>query len=162
MRRADREITSIEEKLIIISECKVCRIGISINDQPYVIPLNFGYDYKNNQLILYFHSAKEGKKIDILSQNNKSCFEVDCDHKLIEGKVACDYGFAFTSVIGFGKIEFIEDRDEKVYALNMLMKHQTDCDTEYEYEDKRLNAIAVYKLIVEEFTGKHKAIPPKM
>jgi nitroimidazol reductase NimA-like FMN-containing flavoprotein (pyridoxamine 5'-phosphate oxidase superfamily) len=161
MRRSDREITPIEEKLKILSKCKVCRIGISLNDQPYVIPLNFGYDYKNNQLTLYFHSAKTGKKIDILSQNNKSCFEVDCDHILIEGETACDYGFSFTSVIGFGKIEFIENREEKVYALNALMKHQTDRDTEYEYEDARLNAVAVYKLTVEEFTGKHKMVPQR-
>ncbi|MDR0754350.1 MAG: pyridoxamine 5'-phosphate oxidase family protein, partial [Prevotellaceae bacterium] len=88
MRRKDKEITNIEDKINIIDQCKVCRLGLSENNKPYIIPLNYGYSFENNMLTLFFHSAKEGKKIDIIIKNNSACFEIDCDNKLIEGEKA--------------------------------------------------------------------------
>ena len=155
MRRKEREITGTHEKLAIIEKCAVCRIGLADNDQPYVIPLNFGYTFVDNKLTLFFHSAHDGRKIDILQKNRKVCFEIDCDHKLLEGVRACDCSFSFSSVIGFGTIEFISAREEKIFALNMLMKHQTGTDTQHSYGEKELNAVAVYRMDVTEFTGKH-------
>jgi nitroimidazol reductase NimA-like FMN-containing flavoprotein (pyridoxamine 5'-phosphate oxidase superfamily) len=156
LRRKDREITSINELLTIIDQCKVCRLGLSENDQPYIIPLNFGYVFANNALTLFFHSAHEGKKIDILKKNNRACFEIDCDHRLLEADTACGHSFAFTSVIGFGTIEFLTGVQEKTFALNALMKHQTGRDMQYSYGDKELDAVCVYRMSVAEFTGKKK------
>ncbi len=85
MRRKDREITGIDEKLEIIAKCKVCRIGLSENNYPYIVPINYGYSFNDRKLALYFHCAPEGKKIDIIKKNNNACFEIDCDTKLIEG-----------------------------------------------------------------------------
>ena len=84
MRRKDKEIIDVNEKINVIKKCKVCRIGLSENNIPYIIPLNFGYKYENNLLTLYFHSALEGKKLDIIKNNNNACFEIDCDNKLRE------------------------------------------------------------------------------
>jgi uncharacterized protein len=85
MRRKDREITGIDEKLDIISKSKVCRIGLSENNCPYIVPLNYGFSFDDGKLSLYFHCAAEGKKTDIIKKNNNACFEIDCDTKLIEG-----------------------------------------------------------------------------
>jgi nitroimidazol reductase NimA-like FMN-containing flavoprotein (pyridoxamine 5'-phosphate oxidase superfamily) len=82
MRRKDKEIADINEKMSIIEECKFCRLGLSENNYPYVIPINYGYTYENETLTLYFHGAIEGKKIDIIQKNNNACFEIDCDTKL--------------------------------------------------------------------------------
>lgn len=160
MRRTDREITATEEILAIIDRCKVCRLGLVDADQPYVVPLNYGYSHNGGALTLYFHSAREGRKIDIISRNNKACFEIDCDHRLVEGERACDYGFIYSSVIGFGTVEFIENNDEKIIALNYLMKHQTGMDIHHDFGDM-LARVAVYKLSVSEFTGKRKPLPDK-
>ena len=156
MRRADREITDINEKVDLIKKCKVCRIGLSENNMPYIIPLNYGYNFDNNILTLFFHSATEGKKFDIIKSNNNACFEIDCDTRLIEAETACDYGYAFRSIIGFGKIMILEDADEKINGLNQIMKHQTEVETAYDFTHNDFKNVCVYKMVVKEFTGKQK------
>ena len=161
MRRKDREIIDNNEKINIIKKCKVCRIGLSENNMPYVIPLNYGYNFENDILTLFFHSAKKGKKMDIIKNNNNACFEIDCDTKLIEAENACGYGYAFKSIIGFGKIFLLENVDEKIDGLNKIMKHQTEKETNFDFSTDEVNNVCVYKMIVEKFTGKQKENPQK-
>jgi nitroimidazol reductase NimA-like FMN-containing flavoprotein (pyridoxamine 5'-phosphate oxidase superfamily) len=158
MRRSERQIINTGEIIALIDQSKVCRLGLSDGNLPYVVPLNFGYTFQDNTLTLFFHSAHEGKKIDILKNNPRACFEIDTRHELIEAATACGYGFAFASVIGFGSVEFITDTTEKICALNALMKHQTGKDIQHSYGEAELNAVCVYKLKVEEFTGKERTV----
>jgi nitroimidazol reductase NimA-like FMN-containing flavoprotein (pyridoxamine 5'-phosphate oxidase superfamily) len=158
MRRKDREITGIDEKLEIIEKCKVCRIGLSENNYPYIVPLNYGFSYDNGKLSLYFHCAQEGKKIDIIKKNNNACFEIECDTKLIEGIKACDYSYEFRSIIGIGKIVFLDSKEEKINGLNYLMKQQTGKDIKHDYNEIELSNIVVIKMLVDEFTGKQKVL----
>jgi len=159
MRRQDREITDNGEKINIIKKCKVCRVGLSDNNVPYIVPLNYGYTFENETLLLFFHSALEGKKLDILKNNNTACFEVDCDTALVEGEAACNYGYAFKSVIGFGKISILENHDEKIFGLNIIMKHQTDKETVFEFTQEQVQRVCVYTMVVESFTGKQRLLP---
>jgi len=156
MRRQEKEITDINEKMNVIKKSKVCRIGLSENNVPYIIPLNYGYNFENDVLTLFFHSAMEGKKLDIIKNNNNACFEIDCDTKLIEAEKACNYGYTFKSIIGFGKITILENSDEKTSGLNRIMKHQTEKETVYDFSQEQLKNVCVYKMIVEIFTGKQK------
>src|SRR5215510_10987193 len=123
MRRKDREIMDINEKMAIIGKCKVCRLGLSENNYPYIIPLNYGFTFENEKLTLFFHGAKEGKKIEIIKNNNNACFEIDCDGKLIERDKPSNYSYEYKSIIGFGKLYFLETNEEKINGLNNLMKH---------------------------------------
>ncbi|MCL1992264.1 MAG: pyridoxamine 5'-phosphate oxidase family protein [Spirochaetes bacterium] len=159
MRRKDKEIADMGEIIEIVRECKVCRLALSDNDRPYVIPLNYGFTFENNQLTLFFHSAPEGKKNEIMKANPLACFEVDCAGSLIEADDPCKYSYAFKSAIGFGKIVFVESPGEKARALNEIMKHQTGKDTLYNYPPESLEKLAVYKMLVEELTGKQKRLP---
>ena len=159
MRRQDREITDVNEKINIIKKCKICRIGLSENNMPYIIPLNYGYSFENNTLTLFFHSALEGKKIDIINNNNNACFEINCDTKLIEAEKACNHGYAFRSIIGFGKIIILENEEQKINGLNQIMKHQTEKETVYDFTPNDLKNVCVYKMVVEEFTGKQREFP---
>jgi nitroimidazol reductase NimA-like FMN-containing flavoprotein (pyridoxamine 5'-phosphate oxidase superfamily) len=161
MRRQDREITDINEKINVIKKCKICRIGLSENNMPYIIPLNYGYSFENDTLTLFFHSALEGKKFDIIKNNHNACFEIDCDTKLIEAEKACNYGYAFRSIIGFGKIMILEDAEQKIFGLNQIMKHQTEKETVYNFSHIELKNVCVYKMVVEEFTGKQKEFPQR-
>jgi nitroimidazol reductase NimA-like FMN-containing flavoprotein (pyridoxamine 5'-phosphate oxidase superfamily) len=154
MRRKDKEIIDINEKINVIKKCKVCRIGLSENNVPYVIPLNYGYNFDNDILTLFFHGAREGKKLDIIKNNNNACFEIDCDTRLIEAEKACNYGYAFRSIIGFRKIIILEDLDEKVDGLNKIMRHQTKKEIVYDFTHDEIKNVCVYKMIVENFTGK--------
>ena len=159
MRRKDKEIINIEDKISIINQCKVCRLGLSENNQPYVVPLNYGFSFEKGMLNLFFHGAKEGKKADIIKNNNRACFEIDCGHTLIEGDKACKYSYAFKSVIGFGEIIILEDSKEKNNGLNKIMKHQTEKEVEYNFTEEELQNVMVYKMEVKEFTGKQKEFP---
>jgi len=158
MRRHDKEITDIDEKINVINKCKVCRIGLSENDMPYIVPLNYGYSFEDNILTLFFHSAAEGKKLDIIRNNNNACFEIDCDTALIEAEKACNYGYAFKSIVGFGKIIIITGNTrEKIDGLNRIMNHQTGSKTVYDFTDDEVKNVCVYKMVVEEFAGKKKS-----
>jgi nitroimidazol reductase NimA-like FMN-containing flavoprotein (pyridoxamine 5'-phosphate oxidase superfamily) len=159
MRRKDREITGIAEKLEVIAACKVCRIALSDKGRPYIVPLNYGYSFEEGRLTLYFHSAREGRKMDILGENNHACFEADCGGELIEGENSCAYGYAYKSVVGFGTIVILETVAEKIDGLNKLMRHQTGQDRAFEFEPEQLDRVAVYRLSVEEFTGKERRAP---
>jgi nitroimidazol reductase NimA-like FMN-containing flavoprotein (pyridoxamine 5'-phosphate oxidase superfamily) len=158
LRRKDREIADINDKIAIIEECKFCRLGLCENDSPYVVPLNYGYTYENERLTLFFHGALEGKKIDIIKKNNNACFEIDCDTKLIDGEKSCNYSYEFKSVIGFGKIIFLETNDEKSTGLRCLMKHQTGREIGHNFSEDELKNVCVFKMLVEEFTGKQKVL----
>ena len=156
MRRKEREITDINEKMSVIAKSKICRLGLSDNNYPYVIPLNYGYSYENEKLTLFFHSAKEGKKTTIIQNNNNACFEVDCETRLIEGEKPCNCSYEFKSVIGFWKVFYLETNDEKRKGLNYLMKHQTEREIKYNFTENELNNVDVYKMVVETFTGKQR------
>lgn len=114
---------------------------------------NFGYVYEDNQLVLFFHSAKEGRKINAFKENADICFEMDCDHKLITGEEACRFSFSFRSIVGNGRVVFIDDPEEKKHALSALMKHQTGRD--FAFDDRMADSVCVFKIIANEFTGKY-------
>jgi len=148
MRRKDKEITDIKSIEEIISKAKVCRVALSFDDAPYVVPVCFGYRAET----IYFHSAREGKKIDIITKNNSVCFEFDIDHELVESEKACNWGMKFRSVIGFGKASFIENREEKQEALDMIMQHYTD--KTFLFPEENVNSIVVVKIDIEQISGK--------
>ena len=161
MRRKDREMTDIDEIINVVKKCKVCRLALSENDFPYIVPLNYGYSFENNTLTFFFHSALEGKKMDIIKNNNNACFQLDCDNALVEADIACKHGYAFKSVVGFGKIIFLESETEKNEALNLIMKHQTGKDTVYNFTSAETKNICVYKMLVETFSGKQRNLPER-
>ncbi len=152
MRRKDRQIDRIEDILKIVDKCKVCRIAMIDHKRPYIVPLNFGYSYKNGGLQLYFHSATEGRKLEVMKKNPCVCFEMDCCHEVVLNKVACKNGYLYESVIGEGNIIFIKDNLEKSEALNYIMKNQVK--SQFKFEEKHLQAVEVYKLVVESISGK--------
>lgn len=118
----------------------------------YIVPMNFGYTYEGDQLSLFFHSAKEGRKIDALRANANVCFEMDCGHQLLEAKMPCGYGYAFKSIIGQGKACFIESTGEKEIALKALMRQQ--CGREFVFNESMMQSVVVFKITVECFSGK--------
>jgi len=148
MRRKEKEITDLKSIEEIITRSKVCCLGLSLNDIPYVVPLSFGYKNKT----IYFHSAKQGKKIEILKKNNIVCFEFDIDHELVEAEKGCNWGMKFRSVIGFGKAYFIENMEEKQKALDIIMQNYTD--KAFEFPEKRLNNTLLGKIEIDQISGK--------
>ena len=155
MRRKDREITDIRTILELVSECKVCRLAMTDDGVPYIVPLNYGYEYADGALTFYFHSAEEGRKLEILKKHPLACVELDGRGGLVEAPNPCSYGYTFASVIGTGRVEFIEDTEEKIYALNRIMKQQPGM--EFPFTAAMAEAVCMYKLTTSDFTCKIRA-----
>ncbi len=158
MRRKDREVTEINEIEKIFYQCKTCHVAMVDNGAPYVVPLSYGFKMlDNNTLELYFHSALEGRKLDILRKNNKVCFEVAYEGEPVFADTPCNSGYYFASVIGNGEVVFIDDIDEKCEALSIMFKHQSG--KEIVFTAGQTENICVYKIISSDFTGKRKPKP---
>lgn len=153
MRRTDREIADPGQIEAIIKDCRVCRLGLTDGDQPYVVPLNFGYCRRGDGYVFYFHCASEGKKLDLLRKNPRVCLELDRGHALEEGgDHACAYSYRFQSVIARGTAALVEDVEEKKVALSALMRQQTG--REFTFTDEETRTVTVGRIDVAELTAK--------
>ncbi len=151
MRRKERELTEKADIEEIISRAKVCRIAMVDNGEPYIVPLCFGY--KNNAL--YFHSAREGRKIDILEKNSRVCFELDVDVEVVKGKDPCKWAMRYKSVVGWGAAVLVSDPDQKREALDIIMAHYAgQGEGGFSYPDSIIEKTAVIRVNVGSMSGK--------
>ena len=152
MRKKDREITDKTVLEQLLRRTKVCRLGLFDGDWPYVVPVSFAYD--NGQL--YFHSAPKGRKMDILRDHPRVCFEVETEVEVVTGVRPCDYTVKYKSVIGVGRAVLLTDPEEKLAALRILMHRHGGPDEGF--REDVLPVTAVVRIDIESMTG--KANPP--
>lgn len=148
MRRKEKELTDKKDIEDIIKRASVCRIGLSMDGEPYVFPVNYGYQNGN----LYFHSAQQGQKIDMIKKNPRVCFQMDTDTEIIPADIACDWSIKYRSVIGFGKAEFLKSPEQKRLALKTIMSHYSSQD--FTFDDESLDSVCVICIHIEKMTGK--------
>jgi len=149
MRRKDKEIHQPELINTIIASARVCRLGLCRDNQPYIIPVSFGYD----GVAIYFHTASEGQKIDYLAANNRACFEFEHEVAIIPHESeACKWTFSFYSVIGFGNVEEICAARDKVRALHLIMRQYSD--QKWNFDEQQLANTRLWRISIEQITGK--------
>ena len=146
MRRKDREISDLGEIESIIQRADICRLAFCDRGKPYVVPLCFGY----RQGALYFHSAREGRKLDMIRNNRLVCFEMDIDQELIRSIDRCS--MRYRSVIGSGLARIVEERDDMAEALDLIMRHYRQ--ETFIYSKETLESTVIIKVEIEELTGK--------
>jgi len=150
MRRKEKEITDIREIDAIIQKAEVCRLGLAVDNTPYIVPVFFGYE--NN--CLYIHCAKEGRKLDMIRQNNNVCFEMEGDTEITNrDKPACQWSSAYRSVIGWGRAFILENDQEKKQALDVIMRHYSN-QAAFEYKKKAVKEVAIIKIVIGHMKGK--------
>lgn len=149
MRRSDKEITDLETIHAIVRGCEVCRLGLAVDGEPYVVPISFGFNGES----VFFHTAKHGRKIDMIEANPRVCVQFERNVELVtDDEDACAWTFHFESVIGYGSVtELVDDRD-KVIGLNRIMKHYSDRD--WVIEGPHLTSTRVWKVDLDVLTGK--------
>ena len=160
MTRRERQVTDINEIIKILDNSKVLHLGLVDGDEPYVVPMNYGYTYENEKLTIWLHCARQGKKLDIMKVNPKVFFEMEYGITPFEGEVACKYGITYSSLMGRGVATIIEDVETKKIALSSLMKTQTGKD--FDFDDRMAEVVGVVKIDVLEFTAKHRPLPKEM
>lgn len=157
MRRKDRQITEIEAIRAILDKAKVLHLAMIDGARPYVVPMNYGYALADGRLTLYLHGAKEGRKLDVLQQNDRVAFVLETDVSLVSGgDLPCKYGAAYASVMGEGRATILTDPVEKTDALTMLMKTQTGRN--FYITEAMTDTVAVLRIDVEAFTAKARQI----
>ena len=151
------EVTDINEIKEILDKSMIVHIGMVDGDEPYVVPMNYGYTLQDGVLCLYLHGATVGRKIDIMKKNPKVFFEMECDITPFGGKVACQYGTTYSSVMGLGTAEILEDVNEKRDGMTKLMKTQTGMD--FAFDERMVSIVNVIKITCTEFTAKKRPMP---
>lgn len=146
-------ITVEERELMndMITKSKVCYMSMIDTDGfPYVLPLNFGFEND----VLYFHSAPEGSSISALEKNPNVCILFCSDPALVyqHEEVACSYRMRGSSVMCRGKVVFVEDIDEKIKALNVIMKQYTN--KKFSYSEPAVKNVKVWKVEIDSITTK--------
>jgi nitroimidazol reductase NimA-like FMN-containing flavoprotein (pyridoxamine 5'-phosphate oxidase superfamily) len=151
MRKSEKEIRERKAVDAVIRESRVCRLGMVDGDRPYVVPLCFGYDGE----YVVFHSAREGRKMDLIRRNSRVCLEFDVVDRVVEADEACGWGIRYRSVIAGGRAEILEDPGQKRAALAVLMEQYAGRGGSHEFPDKILKHTAVIRVTLENVSGKH-------
>jgi hypothetical protein len=158
----DRAIEDTAEIAKIMKNAQVGRLGLSMNEQPYVVPVNFAFDHER----IYFHCADTGMKLDFLRNNTRVCFEVDENLGTVPGATPCLFGTAYRSVIAFGVARILSDSEEKAMATRLVTMKYAGKETADEitsemteaYRSSRGSNLVVVEIKVDSITGKHREI----
>ena len=160
MTKRELQITDLKEIQHILDTAKVLHLGLAVDNEPYIVPMNYGYTMDGEKLTVYMHSAVRGKKLDMIRANPKVFFEVECDLLPFDGRVPCQYGLSYSSLMGRGEARIIEDVEEKKEAMSILMKTQTGKD--FSFEDRLVSIVSVIRIDVAEYTAKHRPVPENL
>ena len=160
MTKRELQVTDLNEIKAILDSAKVLHLGMAVDNEPYVVPMNYGYEMDGEKLTLYLHSAVRGKKLDMMQANSRVFFEMDCDRMPFEGEKPCQYGLAYSSLMGRGEAVLVEDVEEKMHAMTVLMKAQTGKD--FSFNERLVSIVAVVRIDVSEYTAKHRPIPENL
>ena len=160
MTKREFKITDEAQIRGILDTAKVLRLGLAVDNEPHIIPLNYGYSMEEGKLTFYLHSAVKGSKLELMGKNPNVCFELDCDYRPFEGVLPCQYGLGYSAVSGRGRVTIVEDVGEKMEAMRSLMKTQTGKD--FTFNERLVSIVSVIRLDVSEFTAKHRPIPENL
>ena len=149
MRRSDKEITDLDTIHGIVRGCEVCRLGLAVDGEPYVVPISFGFDGE----AVYFHTAKNGRKIDMMTANPRACVQFERNVELVtDDDDACAWTFSYESVIGFGSVtELVRDED-KIHGLNRIMQHYSGRN--WSFPEQPMSSTRVWRVDLDILTGK--------
>jgi uncharacterized protein len=151
MRQAKREIIGLEALEAVIKQARICRLALYDVDFPYIVPMNFGY----TRGYLYFHCAREGKKLDLIRRNNRVGFEMEAVAELLpHPSLACAWASRFESVVGCGRARILNQADEQRHALDMLMRHASGQERLWKYPPQHLSQMLGIEVAIESMTGK--------
>ena len=145
-------ITDQDEIDKIIQGCEHCFVGILEKDgSPYVIPMNFGYA----DGVIILHSGPHGKHLNLLETDNRACVTFCTDNNKImyqHPDVACSYSMESKSVLCKGRIEFVENQEEKECLIKLFMKHYTE--REFKISAPAIRNVKVWIMKPETITAK--------
>lgn len=107
-----------EECELLLGRAEVLRLGVVDGGEPYVVPVNFGYEGGR----IYVHGALEGRRIAAVQDGARVCFEVD-EGEVLPADQPCGFTSRFRSVIGYGAARLLASDADKRRGLGAIMSH---------------------------------------
>lgn len=158
IRYAKRECKDEEKINQFLAQAKTGFLGLSAKKQPYVIPLN--YVWMNNSF--YFHGASEGRKIEMIDENNHVCFTISEEFGTLVSPIPAHTDTAYMSVVAFGKVELVQDIDEATKSMQVMLDKYVpdyyDSALSKSHVEKYTSSMgsktAIYKISVSQLTAK--------
>ncbi len=152
MRQAKKEIKDREIIIGLLNTCHVGRLGtIGKDGYPMVKPLNFAY--QDNRI--YFHTSREGEKIEDIKRDNRVCFEIDLPIAQVKSTGSpCRSEYLYQSVIIKGRAHIVEDESERLAGLKLLMQKYQPEGGYGEFPAEKLKITGVVRINIEEMVGK--------
>lgn len=150
MRRKERQMPE-EFAWEVVDKCEYAFLAMTAEDgSPYGLPVTIARGGR----AIYFHSALEGRKVECLRRFPRVCLCCVGDTRVPPGK----FTTLFESAVVFGRAEEVTQDDEKIHALQMLCQRHTPDNMENfpGAVAKSLSRTGVWKITVEEITGKAK------
>ncbi len=146
----NREITKIQELIMIIDETQVCCVAMCRSDQPYLVPMNFARD----ESYVYLHCDNKGEKLDILAENPRVCINFNSGNELFyrHEEVACSWGMKYKSVNLNGVIETVSDYSDKYRIMKLFMVKYAGRD--FEFSEPAIRNVKVLRVALGGLTGK--------
>lgn len=158
MRRKEKAVAETAELVSVLDAAKVLHVGFCDGGRPYVVPLSFGHDMRQEggpfPGSLYIHSAQAGRKWELLRRGEELFFTAYCDDSLKEaGETACKYSMRFRSVMGTALPRILTDPEEKAAALDLIMKQYTGREG-FSFPESSLSVTGVIRLEITSISGK--------
>ncbi|MBA7512225.1 hypothetical protein ES705_04229 [subsurface metagenome] len=152
LKKKEREITDKNTIIEILKNGKFATISMCRANEPYIVTLSYGFDLKRNSL--YFHSTKEGLKVEFLRENSNVCGTVVDDL----GYIMNDCSHKYRSIVFWGKMATVEDLEDKKYGFNIILNHLEDnpgkVNKRYLKNEQAYDNICIIRLNIIEMTGK--------
>ena len=155
-RRKDRAVTDREKIKAVIRRCGVMNLAFADRGEPYVVPVNFGFEEENGQIVFYIHGAGEGKKASLIRETGRAAFSMYASCELELAKTSepdCRSTMRYDSVCGLGSMEEVTGWEEKKEALERIMRQYSPKE-DFCFEEASVSAVSVYRLRADHITGK--------
>lgn len=148
-----------EEIDVVIRACKTCYLAMSVGDRPYVLPMNFALDGD----VVILHSAQEGRMWESIQKNPYVSINWTLGEELAwqDVQVGCSYRVKSKSVVVEGKVEIVEDYDEKYRCMQLMMAQYSD--REFKFGEPSVRNVGVFKVHIQNIAAKEfgaKAVTP--
>lgn len=148
MRRYKQQVENTLCQKILQTAPRGVLAVLGDDDYPYAVPINFYYDAVKNSI--YFHTAKEGHKVDAFRRHPKVSFCVYDEGYVPEG----DFALTITSVISFGMIRELTDLNERYETARRLGAKLYPSQEILAQSLKALDRMLAWELKIEHMTGK--------
>jgi nitroimidazol reductase NimA-like FMN-containing flavoprotein (pyridoxamine 5'-phosphate oxidase superfamily) len=160
VRRKDREVEDEAFIRALLHRAPMGVLAMSREGQPFVNSNLFVFDAA--QHVVYMHSARSGRTPSNVSAEEAVCFTVTEMGRLLPSERAFNMSVEYQGVVAFGRARVVDDEREKRNALDLLVRkyfpHLAPGDDYRLPDDDELKLTAVYRIAIDEWSGKQKKV----